>query len=346
MRGWRSTSAGGAFLTCLLCLLPGAEAQSGAGSTAISLLTEGRLTAPELDAVNRGRIVAKVIETSDRSEVLSVAVMRVRTTPSRVLERFRVVEDWRRDPWVLQVGRVGRVPSTRDIEALTLDPGDVRNLSRCRVNDCDVRLPAEAIERFRREIDWSTPHREAEATVLLRQTLLSYAASYLTSGNAALFEYANNDDPVRIGESLKELIRRSRFLGDASPDVYAYLERFPSDRPPTVEDFLYWVKEKFWLMNVLSLNHSMVVDQATASGRLILAVSKQLYATHYYEASLSFTAYLEDPGGSPYLLSLSRVRADVRRSGFSWIERLLLNRLVRRRMEAQFRYLKQWLEVP
>src|SRR5262249_45422641 len=122
----------------------------------------------------------------------------------------------------------------------------------------------------------------------------------------ALFEYANNDEPVRVGESLKQLIDRFRFLGEASPDLYAYLDRFPNDPPPTAEDCLYWLKEKFWMMNVLSLNHSTVIDRTGASGRMILDVSKQLYASHYYESSLSLTGYVEGPAGASYLFNLSR----------------------------------------
>jgi hypothetical protein len=101
----------------------------------------------ELAVVERGGIVAKVIATSDRSEILSLSAMRVRTTPAKVRERFLRVETWRRDPWVIQIGVVGPTPSTANMEGLTLDSGDVKHLSRCRVGDCDIRLPADAIER-------------------------------------------------------------------------------------------------------------------------------------------------------------------------------------------------------
>jgi len=349
MAAARALAAGGmVLLTCFLGRPPAVDAGSNAGPSGnptLFLLTEGRLTAPELDAVARGRIVTKVIETSDRSEVMSFTVMRVKTTPDRVLDRFRSVETWRRYPWVLQAGRVGPVPSPRDLDALTLDGGDIKALARCRVNDCDIRLPADVIEQFRREVDWTSPGREATGSALFRRTLSSYAASYLRLGNAALFEYANNDEPVRVGESLKQLIDRFRFLGEASPDLYAYLDRFPNDPPPTAEDCLYWLKEKFWMMNVLSLNHSTVIDRTGTSGRMILDVSKQLYASHYYESSLSLTGYVEGPAGASYLFNLSRARADIRRGGFSWIERLLLNRLVRHRMESQFSNLRQSLEA-
>jgi len=348
MRLRPKAAAGPAFLlACFLGLGPLSEANPEAMSLwSTGLRTEGKLTPPELGTVDRGGIVAKVIETSDRSEVLSLAIMRVKTTPSRVVERFRNVEEWRRDPFVLQVGRLGPVPSTSHLEALTLDPRDVKGLARCRVNDCDLRLPAEAIEQFRKEVDWSSPERAERATAMFRQLLASYAASYLSHGNAALLKYDNNDDPVRIVDGLRQLIQRSRFLGDAAPDLQTYLEAFPRERPADAEDVVYWQKERFWLLNVVSLVHSTVVDRRTPSGRLVLVVSKQLYANHYYEASLNLTAYLESPGGGDaYLVGLNRTRADIRPEGFNWIERLLLNRLVRRRLEAQFRYLRQQLEA-
>src|SRR5215470_13622015 len=150
MAAARALAAGGmVLLTCFLGRPPAVDAGSNAGPSGnptLFLLTEGRLTAPELDAVARGRIVTKVIETSDRSEVMSFTVMRVKTTPDRVLDRFRSVETWRRYPWVLQAGRVGPVPSPRDLDALTLDGGDIKALARRRVNDCDIRLPPDVIE--------------------------------------------------------------------------------------------------------------------------------------------------------------------------------------------------------
>jgi hypothetical protein len=307
--------------------------------------TEAGLTASELGVLETGGIVAKVIDTEDRSEVLSVAAMRVKATPARVHEIFRDVEGRRSEPWVLQIGRLGSTPSTGDLETLTLDPGDVKHLATCRVNACEVRLPAEAIERFRKEIEWSSTTHEARANALFRQLLLAYAASYLAGGDAALFEYANNGDPVRIADSLQRLIVRSQFLEDVVPDLYAFLKRAPEGRPPDAEDFVYWQKERFWLRNVVSLNHVAIVDRATAWGRLIVAVSKQLYATQYYESSLGATLFVENPSGpGSLLIFINRTRADIRRTGFTWVERVLLKHLVRRRLEAQFKHLKLRLE--
>jgi len=311
------------------------------------LRRQGGLSASDLGNLERGGIVAKVIDTGDRSEIFSLAVMRVKTTPERAWQRLRDLEGTMGAPWILQAGRAGASPAASDFEAMTLDPGDVKHLARCVVNNCDLRLPEEAIEQFRKEVDWSSESRVARANALFRQMLASYAASYLRRGNAALFRYVNNDDPVNIADSLHILAQRFEVLRDTVPDLHAYLESFPQGRPEDTEDAVYWTKERFWLVNVLSLSHATIADRSTPAGRLILAMSKQLYANHYYESSLGTTIFIEGANGwGPHVIYVNRTRADIRRNGFTWFERVLLKYLVKDRLEAQSKYLRQQLEKP
>jgi hypothetical protein len=307
----------------------------------------GGLSGADLASLERGAIIAKVIDTGDRSEVFSLAVMRVNTTPARALKLLRDLEGRRGAPWILQSGRVGSTPSPGDFEAMTLDAGDVKHLGKCVVNGCELRLPAEQIERFRREVDWASDTRIARANALFRQMLASYAAAYLKNGNAALFKYDNNDEPVRIADSLNIVIPRFEVLRDTAPDLHEYLEDFPQGRPEDAEDALYWTKEKFWLVDVLSMSHATVSDRTTPTGRLVLVVSKQLYANHYYESSVGATFFVEGASGwGPHVVFVNRTRADIRRNGFTWVERVLLKFLVKDRLEAQSRYLRQHLEAP
>ena len=305
----------------------------------------GGLSASELASLERGSIIAKVIDTGDRSEIFSLAVMRVKTTPARALQRLRDLDGRAGAPWIIQAGRVAAAPSPSDFGAMTLDPGDVKHLGKCVMNNCELRLPAEVMDQFRKEVDWSSDTRTARANALFRQMLASYAAAYLQRGQAALFKYDNNDDPVRIADSLHILIPRFEVLRDTAPDLHEYLESFPEGRPEDAEDVLYWLKEKFWLVNVLSMTHATVADRATTSGRLVVAVSKQLYANHYYESSVGATFFLEGASGwGPHVIYINRTRADIRRTGFTWFERVLLKYLVRDRLEAQSRYVRQQLE--
>ena len=274
----------------------------------------GGLSASELGSLERGSIVAKVIDTGDRSEILSLAAMRVKTSPARALQRLRDLEGRAGAPWIIQSGRVGAAPSPADFGAMTLDPGDVKHLGKCVMNNCELRLPVEAMERFRKDVDWSSETRAARANALFRQMLL---------------------------------VPRFEVLRDTAPDLHDYLESLPEGRPEDVEDVLYWMKEKFWLVNVLSMIHATIADRATPSGRLVVAVSKQLYANHYYESSVGATFFLEGASGwGPHVIYVNRTRADIRRNGFTWLERVLLKYLVKDRLEAQSKYLRDQLEKP
>ena len=55
-------------------------------------------------------------------------------------------------PDVLQIGTFGNPPQLRDVASLDIDDVDLKRLRECRVEECDVRLGADAIERIRREI--------------------------------------------------------------------------------------------------------------------------------------------------------------------------------------------------
>jgi hypothetical protein len=343
MRGRAGVFRAGLAAAVIGSLLLLSEPALGSLSVRLAAFREAHLSPSEIAAVEKGEVVAKMIDTDDRSEVLSAAVLRVRTTPEAVLRWMHGGDDWRRQPWVVQAGQLSHPPAPRDLEALTLDPNDVRDLARCRVGDCEVRLSGEAIEEFRTRIPWSSPSAAAEANRLAREMLARYVADYTRAGDAALFEYRNNDDPVHIAAGFHRILSRSSFLGEIAPDLAAYLASYPDGRPPDAEDFLFWMKEKFWRTGVLSLNHCVIVDRRPLGERIIIAATKQLYATHYYEASLTTTMFTQEARGS-YLVTINRTRADIRPSGFTWIERILLNRLVRRRVEAQVRLLQRSLE--
>ncbi len=324
-----------------------AQAQAVARPDPLGVLWAiGRLTPAENRLLIRGGAVAKTVETDDRSEILTFAAVKVSTTASRALERLRDVEARRGEPWTRQIGRLANPPANPDFSGLTLDASDAQFLASCRLHRCELRLPGEAIEKLPKEL-LATPAaaRQERASVLFRELLTRYTEAYHTHGNTALFYYENNDDPVGIPASLAKLMERSQFLNELAPDVYAYLSHYPEGKPADVEDLTYWVKEKFWLRDVVSLNHVTLTDRHTEVGRLVLVVSKQLYATRYYESSLGVTAFCEGPSGV-FVVLVNRTRADIRPSGFTRVERLLLNYLVRKRLEARIASLQTQLQAP
>ena len=110
------------------------------------------------------------------------------------------------------------------------------------------------------------------------------------------------------------------FRSKYSPEFYKYLETFPEGKPSGVESYIYWAKEDIGAnYHVVSLNHIILLipDDPTLSPTI---ASKQIYADHYFEASLRLTTAVENPEtatSSMYLLHLNRSRIDaLRRNGF------------------------------
>jgi hypothetical protein len=309
------------------------------------LRSEFRFSEGDLSSLAQGRVVARVLDSGDHSEVLAVAAVRVDSTVARVRAQLQAFEGRRRPTDIIQAGHFSREPSSADLAGLTIDGGDLAALPKCKPGECDLRLPADAILRFRREVDWSSPLKTEKATALWHDVLARLDTAYQENGNDALFQYDNNDMPVKVGDSLARVIARSGFLAETAPDLYPYLLRFPRGRPERVEDDVYWIKEKFWIKTVVSLNHVAIVSGDGPAGPYVLAAAKQIYANRYFESSLSVTAFVESRPAS-YLVYVSRSRADIRPSGFNVLERLLIRRLVEARLDAQFKWVRDQLQGP
>ena len=213
------------------------------------------------------------------------------------------------------------------------------------MGDCDVKLPGAIIERLQREVDWKSANATERATALLRQALLEYVRAYLAGGNRALAEYQDKKQAVRLEEEFRGLLGNSPYLYEYVPESHRYLQDFPQGKPAGAEDFIYWSLEKFGLKPVLSVTH--VTMHRRPSGPVLIA-SKQIYGSHYFDASLALTALIEgeDASGRPgfYLLYLNRSRADALRGGFSGLKRSLVGGKVNGGMKENMRLTKQRLE--
>lgn len=101
---------------------------------------------------------------------------------------------------------------------------------------------------------------------------------------------------------------------------------------PGVSNFLYWSTEQFGPKPVASVTQVFIDAQP---GRAAIA-SKQLYASHYFNASLGLTAALDDSGdGSQpgmYLVYLNRSRVDLLQGFWGGLRRAFLRSRLRNGM--------------
>ena len=333
-------------LSATAALLTLALAGPGTAADGPALGREAGFDESDWSAIEAGRVVARALDTAGRSEVLSIAGMAVQVETARFLECVRDPGCLRSGEGVIEIGRVQAMPSAADFQAFHLEPQEVEQLGSCRVGKCMVRLSESDIGRFRGEIDWSSPGHASEAARVFREVLAAHAAAYVAGGNRDLPEYRDKVAPVPVGARLGDLLRQPNWVFARAPELLRYLEGFPHAESKRVDAFLFWCKEAFWRKPVVALNHVAIHEKADPAWRFVFVASKQLYASHYHEASLELMALAtHGASGRSYVLFHSRTRADVRPSGFNWLERRLLSRLVRRRLEARFEAMRAGLEA-
>jgi hypothetical protein len=289
-----------------------------------ALRTFTSLTADQWKAVDRGEVQASLPDTEEKREVAVIGVARLRATPACFATRFQDIENFKKNPAVLRIRRFVPPIGPRDLAEFTLETRDLGDLANCRVGSCKVKLPAAAIERMSRDVDWSQPDHDLRAQSVLREELLSYVHTYSQQGNSALIEYRDKNKPVPMARESRLVLNARPGLNGLVPEFREYLERYPSEPLPGVSEFFYWSIESFGLKPVASVTHVSVYVQP---GRVVTA-SKQLYASHYFDASLGLAAALEDRSDPSqvrmYLVYLNRSRIDLLGGFFGGLRRAIL----------------------
>ena len=307
-----------------------------------SLLRELGFSTLEIDRIAKGEVLGRSLR-ADSSEVALAVAASIRTTPAFYLERLRDITTFKTSSEVLQIGKVAPPPSTRDFAVLTLENDDVKDLRSCRIDRCGVKLDRDGVERLARR-DADIPR----ASAAMREFLAGYTSRYLQRGNPALIEY-RDDAPTRpLLADLAEILKHSGYLQRGWPALYGAVAGFDGSLPTRLDGFLYWSKEKIGPRAVVSVTH--VVIDAPAGGAAAVA-TKQVYASHYSDASLGVTMLFDQSsGGEPRTLVVytNRSRLDVFGGIFGALKRPIVRgrardgatrtmERLRQRMEHQFR---------
>ena len=110
---------------------------------------------------------------------------------------------------MLEIGSFGAVPALADLQNLTLEAKDIEDLKECVVGDCQIKLSAAMIERFAKEVNWQAPDYAQQATQLFRTMLFEYVTDYRARGDAALINYGDKSNEVRLAEEHNALTKAS-----------------------------------------------------------------------------------------------------------------------------------------
>jgi len=305
------------FLCALLVCLGANTVLAQASRAELQKALSNKVSFGETDfsALQLDQPVVRSIPTSDKAEIAVTGLVNIRAAADEFLRSYRDSMTRKNNAAILEIGAFGREPSLADLETLTLEARDIEDLKECVVGECQIKLSAAMIERFRREINWDAADCPVKVTNLFKQMLSEYVKDYRSRGEAALIEYNDKRDQV-------SLAAEQRALDTARSYVNEFINGSTTDLQ-LIEDTLVWSKIKFGLKPVIAVNHILIYRRNSDVGPQVLIASKQIYANHYFNASLALTAFVRVPDApdSAYLVYENRSRADGLEGPFGKIKR-------------------------
>jgi hypothetical protein len=321
----------------------------GVDSSRTFLMSAFELSAADIGSLDRGEVISRTLEVKNRREVATLGIVRINTSPSRYAERLADITTFKRTADVLQIGMFSSVPQAGDVAALTLDEAELKRLRACRVGDCDVRLPADAIERVQRDVHWDAPDASRLATALIRQQLVDYVARYRQRGSAAAMEYADRGPRLNVAGEFAALLEADTVTSRFAPRLRRHLLDYPATPGSGMTDFVYWSKELVRGRPVISITHVATAAAVDDSPVAYAVGSKQIYAMHYYDASLGLTLLVPDrrPGASAtFVVYLNRSRIDLFDGLFGGVARRLVAGRARGLVAEQLLRLQRVMAAP
>ena len=326
-------------------------AQTGSTVERLVIETMGFST-EDVRELEKGSAVIRSLDTPVNQELAHVGVVYVDAHPDQFVERFRDIEGFERGPGIPQIGRFGSPPRMEDLRSLTLPAEDLAELPKCRPGDCEVKVSADALIRFRNDVDWSSADAALQASEVARELVLDLVQAYQAEGNPALGAYVDEDEPLSVAEQFRGLLASRDPLPAPVPALLAYLDDYPRGRPDGADEFFYWTVVDFGLKPTIRVNHVTIYPLAArpSTGVAYAIATKQLYASHYFHTTLELRFLVDrvDPAGrrGAALISITRSRNDGMTGFRGWFLRPIIRRRSRDAVRSYLEHVKRQVERP
>ena len=267
-----------------------------------------KLTPAERQSLVAGAPVTKLLEADQTREVAVFGAVWIKAAPNDYVRAITDIERFEHGDSFLVTKKISEPPKLEDFAALELPPDDIEDLRVCKITDCAVKLSREALDRMRREVNWSQPAAGGQVNALMRQLALEYVTAYQQGGNAALAVYRDKEHPTFVAQEFESMVNRMPEFEIHLPALKNYLLDYPKVTLPSATSFFYWQTVVFGLKPTTRINHVVI----TKSGEGTAVVTKQLYASHYFWTALELRALIPAAarGSGFWFISVNRSRSD------------------------------------
>jgi hypothetical protein len=312
-------------ISAIILVAQTTNGQSRSGSLQNILHENAAFNEEDFAQLHRGEPVVTSLPPHHKQEVAVYGLVRVQAPAEVFLQSFRETMATKSTPAILEIGQFGSMPTLDDLKTLTLESRDIEDLKKCVVGNCELKLSAKMIDQFHKSVDWQSSDYPAQATRQYRLMLLDYVRDYLLRGDQALIEYTDKSRTVSLLEGQRVLFR-------ALPNFFYQSQQagdsLASQGFQSVENAIVWSKIKLGLKPVLAINHIMIFKSEQQVGPQILILSKQIYANHYFDASIALTGLARDATANQghYLFYENHSLADGLSGLFSNLKRRIIER--------------------
>ncbi|MGA3372878.1 MAG: hypothetical protein ABSC48_14070 [Terracidiphilus sp.] len=282
-----------AIPSLLLLVLIAAAAPSGSAQSNARLWTffeqNVGLSQDQIGDIRSGIPVVKILPARTPAEVFLFGAVYIHASPESYPRFVLDFDRLRRLPGYLALGVFGNPPRLTDLDGLSLDPDDIRELEKCYPGDCMIQLPGSTMEELHRSVDWPASNASQQVGQFMRGKALHLLLAYQREGNRALGVYNDKRDLAEVAQQFAYMLSYSKVLPEQLPDFYHYLLAYPEAKPANVEDRFYWAKVKFGLKPTLRMIHLATMRGGSEDDVAYAIAEKQLYSSHYFDTALDLS---------------------------------------------------------
>jgi hypothetical protein len=247
------------------------------------------LSENEIGTIRKGKAVAKILESRSADEIFVFGSVYIDATPESYLKFASNVDALRKLPNYIAIRKFSDPPQLSDLDGFTVEEEDVKQLKECKPDRCEIQLPAESMEAFQKEVNWSAPDAEDQVNHVAQRMALEALTKYMQGGNAALGTYRDKKHPAEVATTFESLLSRSKALPVYLPDLDHYLLDYPAVKLDNIESQFYWEKVNFGLKPTLRIVQAIVYRGTRPTEPAYAVAVKQLYSSHYFETALDLT---------------------------------------------------------
>jgi hypothetical protein len=315
----------GLLLIAAAAVLPATALLTAAGAPPADVdtyLKSVGFAGADFGTLEGGQVIARV-DTGDSGEIVTLGAVKVRAPRAQTTAYYGQMIAYVDGQVTLAFGKFSNPPSMDDVKGLTLDRDEIAAIRSCKPGSCDIKIGGVGLDAVRRGIDWKAADADARVQDAVRRAAVDYVTGYMKRGDEALVTYADTSKPVSLKDQWRGIVNNSGRLQQYAPSLRDYLLAYPNGSLPGGRDILYWIKENYGLKPTITIVHGVIYQAPDRPDRTTV-VQKQIYASHYYDASLAVATLFDGvENGAPitYIVYANRSRGDMLKGGFGGLKR-------------------------